>query len=663
MHRATGIYTKRSYILGPCNPCSDSATASYLPVTKMELAGVTVCKATAIPLQRILDHRKLVATTFPQSATVGGNKSPAVDIEDQEMLHCAASQGMLKSVTSFLAHGNLICDMSDRFGRTPLHWAAEQGHRNVVIALLRAGACVDSRSQRKSTPIMLASLRGHERVVRVLLHNHASKSDRWPSNDHLSGISHWRSTALHGAAAGGHVGVVEALLDAGFERGQHDGAGLTPAEVSARQAHAGSPAITHLLLPGDMGGKLVHDYVNMTMQDVAMISGLVKGGAFLDWQDANGETPLHRAVHFHHGIVSSILLKAGANPNVRDHNGFSPLLVAACTGSVEIAADLLKAGADKEPRMLGGLSILHMSVENNRVDVVSLLLDVGASTEHRDGTQGQTPLSWACERCLAPIVRVLVEAGADLESRCSAGLTPLHWACRVNDAESVVVLLSAGADPGAVDQAAVDAVANSSSTNSTIVSMPVAIDVIGLGPPLDGREDLTHPSVSVAARRLDLVSVRRIESALKRAQQGRSWRRRGWLVILANTQTSVEKITARDGERRAAVYSVCRLVQSRGVDSVVEGSPCAHRRDAAGYRIDQQPQDERSDQPIIAGKRLRSINSLVITARGTLCQHALTRGDIAAREDASAPFSDLVGGLFRLAAVEVGLFRAVVLFI
>ena len=623
----------------------------------MELAGPTVCKATAHPLQTILNHWKLVATIFPRSVTAETRDARAVGDEDQEMLHCAASQGMLSLVLELLADEKHSCDLADRFSRTPLHWAAEQGHRNVVLALLKAGACVDPRSQRRSTPIMLAASRGHVEVVRVLLNFRAGQSDCWSLNGHRRGIGHWRSTALHCAAAGGHVRVVEALLDAGFDRGQHDGAGLIPAEVSARQCHTTSPAITHLLLPSDMGGKLVHDYVNMTIQDVAMISGLVKGGAFLDWQDGTGDTPLHKAVHFDHIIISRVLLQAGADPNIRDCNGASPLHIAACTGHWEIVSDLLEAGADMEPLSVGGPSALHRAVVNNRANIVSLLLNAGASMEHCDGIRGQTPLSWACERCLAPIVRVLVEAGANVEARSLAGLTPLHWACRFNDAESVEVLLSAGADPSAVDQVAADAVASSSPGSGTMVSMPVAIDVIGLGYPFDCTDDSRRTSVTLAARRLDVVSVRRIETALKGAKQERSWRRRGWLIILSDRRASLEKLEAR-GEGWVVDRGGCAHIRSR----CVERPQCADKVKYARHCDAQHPQDEWGDDGSLASKRSRNVDGLMI-ATGTSCQGDLTHAPTGSQDNMDVLLADLVGGLFRLAAVEEGLFRTVVMLI
>ena len=640
----------------------------------MKGPGPTAGKATANRLRTLANHRKLVDTVFPRSISATRRDAAAsVAVEDEEsMFHSAASQGMLSSVRELLANEALTYDLPDRFGRTPLHWAAEQGHRNVVLALLRAGASVDPRSQRKDTPIMLAASGGHEKLVRVLLRYRGGESDRWPFNHRDRGIGHWRTTALHCAAAGGHVRVVEALLDAGFDKRQHDGAGLTPAEVSARQSHYTSAAITHLLLSSnDMGGRLVHDYVDMAMQDVATVSGLVKGGAFLDWQDGNGETPLHRAVHFHHATISRILLQAGADPNLRDHNGASPLHVAATTGCVETVSDLLEAGADVTSLAVGGFSPLHRAVVTNRADVVSLLLNAGASMEHRDTTHGQTPLSWACEGCLAPIVRVLVKAGADVESRSSAGLVPLHWACRFIDSESVEVLLNAGANPGAVDQAAAHGAATPLSAGVMISSIPVAIDVVGLGYPLDGTEDSRRTSVTMAARRLDLDSVWRIQVALRGAQRERSWRRRCWLVMLASRRASGLKCGVR-GERWAVDHNGCSPGRSRGVAIIVERPPCTRQKDDARYRADtntnsdspvaQHPRPQWHDEPSKGNKRPKSVDNAMMVANGMPFRQGLLHGDIRAQATVDAFLSKVVGDLFGLAAVEVGLFRSIVLF-
>ena len=453
--------------------------------------------------------------------------------DQEEMFHGAASQGMLSAVIKILKDGKLSRDMPDRFGRTPLHWAAEQGRRNVVLALLRAGARVDPLSQCENTPLMLAAYRGHVEVVGVLLHYRAGESDCLPLSRHRSGVDHWRSTALHCAAAGGHLRTVEILLGAGFDRGQKDKRGVTPVEVSARKSNPTAAAITRLLLPvSDKGGELVYEYVDTQMQDVAIVSGLVKGGAFLDWQDKNGQSPLHRAVHFRHAIISRILLQAGADPDLRDNRSASPLHVAACTGYGEIVAELLEVGADMELLMKRGQSPLHMAVGNNRLNVVRLLLNAEASTEHRDDIHGLTPLSLACRFCLSPIVRILVEAGADVESTSAAGITPLQCACRLIDAESVEALLDAGADPGAVDQAAAAlGVTALPSRNTTAVSLPVAIDVIGLGYPPDLMKDsmrsFTGGPVRLGVRRLDVVSIKRIKSALQAATLKRSIHLRG----------------------------------------------------------------------------------------------------------------------------------------
>ena len=77
--------------------------------------------------------------------------------------------------------------------------------------------------------------------------------------------------------------------------------------------------------------------------------------------------------------------------------------------------------------------------ENGHKAVVKLLLERGADVESKDDA-GQTSLSRAAWNGHEAVVKLLLERGADVESKDDAGETPLSWAAR-NGHEAVVKLL------------------------------------------------------------------------------------------------------------------------------------------------------------------------------------------------------------------------------
>ena len=60
---------------------------------------------------------------------------------------------------------------------------------------------------------------------------------------------------------------------------------------------------------------------------------------------------------------------------------------------------------------------------------MQLLLDKGADIESKDN-YGQTPLSWAAERGHEAVVQLLLDKGADIESKDDDGRTPLSLAAK-----------------------------------------------------------------------------------------------------------------------------------------------------------------------------------------------------------------------------------------
>jgi hypothetical protein len=77
--------------------------------------------------------------------------------------------------------------------------------------------------------------------------------------------------------------------------------------------------------------------------------------------------------------------------------------------------------------------------------VVRLLLDKGADLESKD-KEGQTPLSWAARNGNGAVVKLLLDKGADLELKDRYGQTPLSWAARNRYKSVVKLLLDKGAD-------------------------------------------------------------------------------------------------------------------------------------------------------------------------------------------------------------------------
>jgi len=83
--------------------------------------------------------------------------------------------------------------------------AAQQGKIDIVLKLLEIKVNANCVNEHGSSPLLLASLKGHSTVVEVLLQH--------GGDVHKSGP--WGWTPLHGASYFGHIAVVNLLLESG----------------------------------------------------------------------------------------------------------------------------------------------------------------------------------------------------------------------------------------------------------------------------------------------------------------------------------------------------------------------------------------------------------------------------------------------------------------
>ncbi|KAF2191875.1 hypothetical protein K469DRAFT_344388 [Zopfia rhizophila CBS 207.26] len=131
------------------------------------------------------------------------------DIKEKTLLSHAAGRGH-EAVVKLLLEKGAALESKSNSGRTPLSWAAQNGHEAVVVKLLlEKGAVLESKSNSGRTPLSWAAQNGHEAVAKLLL----EKGAVLESKDKDYG---W--TPLLWAERYGHEAVVKLLLEKGAVR-------------------------------------------------------------------------------------------------------------------------------------------------------------------------------------------------------------------------------------------------------------------------------------------------------------------------------------------------------------------------------------------------------------------------------------------------------------
>jgi len=186
--------------------------------------------------------------------------------------------------------------------------------------------------------------------------------------------------------------------------------------------------------------------------------------------EPDGTTALHWAVRYDDVALVERLIKAGAKANATNRYGVTPIALACESGSGAVVEQLLKAGVSPDATGPLGETALHTCAHAGNVEAARALLARGAKVDAGDSWRGQTPLMWAAAQGHAAMVRVLVEAGADVHTRSTVvtwerqrtaeprekwlppgGFTALLLAARAGCVDCVNVLAKSGADINEID--------------------------------------------------------------------------------------------------------------------------------------------------------------------------------------------------------------------
>jgi ankyrin repeat protein len=200
---------------------------------------------------------------------------------------------------------------------------------------------------------------------------------------------------------------------------------------------------------------------------------LQQRGAGIDVNATQGDgaTALHWAAHRDDLAIADLLIRAGARVNAANDLGATPLHLACTNRSAPMVERLLAAGANAGAALLNGETVLMACARSGDAAAVKAILARGADVDARENEHHQTALMWATAQRHPEVVRLLLEARADVRARARTypqtvvgeqtqragreelnytvlrgGATPLLFAARVGDAASAALLLNAGAE-------------------------------------------------------------------------------------------------------------------------------------------------------------------------------------------------------------------------
>ncbi|RKK70647.1 hypothetical protein BFJ69_g11625 [Fusarium oxysporum] len=163
--------------------------------------------------------------------------------------------------------------------------------------------------------------------------------------------------------------------------------------------------------------------------------------AEINEKDHYGRTPLSLAAAMGHHHICEILLDNGADMGHRDYvYGQTPLGHAAAYGHREVVELLLSEGSDYDDSR-SGVTPLWLAIRSGHLDIAEILLQAGANPNASSIHTGEACLSHAASLGHIRAAYLLLDRGAEVDTRDKNGWTPLHHAVSQGRKKIIELLL------------------------------------------------------------------------------------------------------------------------------------------------------------------------------------------------------------------------------
>ena len=299
---------------------------------------------------------------------------------ESEMNIAGASQAMLVS-GSVASNGQYVST-----GAKALHLATYFDLKYSTIELLQRGHDPEVKDSDGQTPLMWAINNGHENIVGLLL---MRKLD-FEASDNL------QRTALHHSACIGQINSMKLLIQcrAGLET--RDSLGRTPLLSAINRGQAA--AVEYLLEVGadpaafdEQRKGALHLSIESDLS-IQLVALLVAHGAPVDIIDIDNMSPLHGAVQYNRRGIASLLLNNGVSIDFGiQRRCWIPDLL---DGNVVYELNNTSKLQEFQTPGIGGLTALHFAALVGNAEMTEFLLSQGADPNRLSQYQ-ETPLHLA----------------------------------------------------------------------------------------------------------------------------------------------------------------------------------------------------------------------------------------------------------------------------
>ncbi len=127
-------------------------------------------------------------------------------------------------------------------------------------------------------------------------------------------------------------------------------------------------------------------------------------------------------------------------------NSDTPLMLAVKAGHMGVFELLLEKRADvNKPGLIGGVVPLHVAAWQGNMVACRRLIDAGADVRKKTSA-GWTPLHYAARHGRLEFISLFLAEGCDVNARDAKGMTPLHLALEFTTPKVALFLIDSGAD-------------------------------------------------------------------------------------------------------------------------------------------------------------------------------------------------------------------------